>query len=245
VIATVAAATAATIERARLAQRVEQKRRLEAVGEVAAGVAHELRNPLFGISSAAQLLRFRVREDPVVEKNVGRILREVERLNSLVTALLEYGRPTPLRLRPGDPDAVWDDVLELQRGHLESKALGLARWRATPTARCAIDAEQLAQLFTNVLFNAVEAAPEGSDLALTSVTLPGGAWRCRLRNAGDPIAEDVLPHVFELFYSTKDGGTGIGLALCQRIVEEHGGTIALESSAERGGAELVVTLPAA
>jgi signal transduction histidine kinase len=244
VLASVASATAAALDRAELTSRVEQKRRLEAVGEVAAGVAHELRNPLFGISSAAQLLRFRIREDPVVEKNVGRILREVERLNSMVTALLEYGRPTPVRLRPADPDSVWDDVLELQRGRLESKALGLARWRATPTARCAIDAEQLAQVFTNVLVNAIDAAPEGSDLALTAVTLSGGAWRCRLHNGGPAIPADVLPHVFELFYSTKPGGIGIGLALCQRIVEEHGGTIALESSDDRG-TTAAVTLPAA
>jgi PAS domain S-box-containing protein len=244
VLATVAAATRAALERVGLAVRVEQKRHLEAIGEVAAGIAHELRNPLFGISSAAQLLRFRIREDPVVEKNVGRVLREVERLNSMVTALLEYGRPTPVRLRPGDPDAVWDDVLELQRGRLESKALGLARWRATPAARCAIDAEQLAQVFTNVLVNAIDAAPEGTDLALTSVTLPGGAWRSRLHNGGAAVPADVLPHVFELFFSTKPGGSGIGLALCQRIVEEHGGTITLESTDARG-TTVAVTLPAA
>ena len=244
VLATLAAQTAAAIERAWLVRRVEQKRRLEAIGEVSAGVAHELRNPLFGISSAAQLLRFRTREDPVVEKNVGRILREVERLNRMVTALLEFGRPNPLRLAPGDPDAVWDEVLDTHRGRLESRALALSRTRAAPPACCAIDAEQLAQVFVNILLNAVDAAPEGSDLALATTVLPSGAWRCRLTNGGPAIPPETLARVFEVFYSTKPGGTGIGLALCQRIVEEHRGTIALESAPETG-TSVVIVLPAA
>jgi signal transduction histidine kinase len=234
VLATIAAETAAAVERARLVQRVGQKRRLEAIGEVSTGVAHELRNPLFGISSAAQLLRFRVRDDPVVEKNVGRILREVERLNSMVTSLLEYGRPSPIRLETGDPDAVWDEVLENQRGLLESRAVLLERTRATPPAACAIDAQQLAQVLINLLVNATDAAPEGSDLTLHSAVLPTGMWRCRLHNGGPAIPADVLPRVFEIFFSTKPGGTGIGLALCQRIIEEHGGTISLESAPECG-----------
>jgi signal transduction histidine kinase len=220
-----------------------KKSRLEAIAQVAAGVAHELRNPLFGISSAAQLLRFRVRDDPVIEKNVGRILREVERLNGMVAALLEYGRSAPMRAAPGDPDAVWDDILEVQRGRLESKALVVRHRAPKPRATCEIDAEQLAQVFVNVLVNAVDAAPEGSDLTLTSAVLPAGVWRCRLHNAGPPIPPEVLPRVFELFFSTKPGGTGIGLALCERIVEEHRGSIALESTAD-GGTTVTIELPA-
>lgn len=234
VFLTLASQTAASIERAWLVRRVESKRRLEAIGEVATGIAHELRNPLFGISSAAQLLRFRVKEDPVVEKNVGRILREVERLNRMVGSLLDYGRPRALVLVPGDPDAVWDEVLEQQQGRLEAKALRVARTRPASPTRCAIDAEQLAQVFVNVLVNAVDAAPEASDLALHSTVLPTGAWRCRLHNGGPAIPPEVLPRVFEIFFSTKTGGTGIGLALCQRIVDEHRGGIGIESTPETG-----------
>lgn len=244
VVATVAAEAAVAIERARLVRRVEQRRRIEAIGEVAAGVAAELRNPLFGISSAAQLLRFRVREDPVVERNVGRILREVERLNGLVTSLLEYGRPEPPKLRAADPDALWDELLASQRGLLESKALGVTRTRPRRHASCRLDPDQIGHVFLAALSNAVEAAPEGTDLALTSEVLPNGAWRCRLQNGGAPVPADVLPRVFELFVSTKEGGAGIGLPLCQRIVEAHGGTITLDSSAI-AGTMLTVTLPAA
>src|SRR5215211_4487909 len=104
----------------------------EARAEIIEGLTREMRNPLFGISSAAQLLRFRAREDPVVERNVGRILREAERLNALVADLLEYGRPRPLAAAAGDPDEIWDEVLEGNRALLEMRSLALARTRARP-----------------------------------------------------------------------------------------------------------------
>ncbi|MBP9106640.1 MAG: HAMP domain-containing histidine kinase, partial [Gemmatimonadaceae bacterium] len=176
------------------------------------------------------------------EKNVGRILREVERLNRMVTSLLEYGRPKPIVLTPGDPDAVWDDLLDGQRGLLESRALSLTRVRPAPAVACRIDPEQLAQVFLNVLVNAVDHAPEGSDLVMQSSLVANGAWRFRLTNAGPAVPADVLARVFEIFYSNKPGGTGIGLALCQRIVEEHDGEISLDSTPEHG-TTVTITLP--
>lgn len=241
-LSALAAQIAAAIERVGLVRRAERTQRLETIGEVAAGVAHELRNPLFGISSAAQLLRYRAREDPVIEKNVGRILREVERLNRMTTALLDLGRPQPARLVPGDPDAIWDTVLELERGRLESRALSVQHERALPSARCGIDGEQLAQLFVNLLANAAEAAPEGSAIAVRSATLPGGGWRCRVHNGGAPLSAETLARAFEIFYSTRSDGAGIGLARSERIVAAHGGTIALEA-ARAGGATVTVLLP--
>ena len=85
-----------------------------------------------------------------------------------------------------------------------------------------------------LLANAVDAAPEASDITLQSVALPNGGWRCRLTNGGLPIPADMLPRVFEPFLSTKPGAPGVGLALARRIIEEHHGTIAIESNAETG-----------
>jgi len=241
VLTVIAAQTAVAIERAWLVRRVEQKRRLEAIGEVAAGVAHELRNPLFGISSAAQMIRLRAQDDSMVDKNVGRILREVERLSRMVTSLLEFGRPNAAHLVPGDPEIVWDDILEGERARLDGRSLSLQRTRADG-CRVLLDGEKLGQVFRNVLVNACDAAPEGSELQLHSQVTPAGAWRSRLTNGGPSIPPDVLPHVFEFFFSTKSGGTGIGLALCQRIIDEHGGTIGIDSAAEQG-TTITVVLP--
>jgi signal transduction histidine kinase len=207
-------------------------------------LAQQIRNPLFGISSAAQLLRFRVRDDPVIERNVGRILREVERLNAVVSSLMEYAQPAPLRFTRVDPDHLWHAVLAAKRGLLESKAVAIRHEPATPRASCDIDADQMTQVFVNVLANAVDAAPEGGDLALSSsISTANGAWQCRLHNDGAPIPHDVLPRVFDLFFSTKPGSAGVGLALCRRIVDEHGGTISLESTADNG-TTVTIQLPA-
>ena len=210
---------------------------------VAAAIAHELRNPVFGIASAAQLIRYRITDDPVVDKNIGRILRESERLSVLVSALLEYGRPAPIRLEPGDPDEVWTDVLERFRGALESKALLVEHTPAEPRAVCNIDAEQLATACGSALTNAIEAAPEGSDLTIHSVIASDGAWECQLRNQGDVLPPDTIARAFEPLMTTKLGHAGIGLAAAHRVVSEHGGTIALDSSKETG-TTLSISLPA-
>lgn len=223
--------------------RTSGRDRAKTSQRVATAIAHELRNPVFAIASAAQLLRYRVSDDPLIERNIGRILREAERLNALVSALLEYGRPAPVLLSPADPDDVWTDVVEAQRGALESKALLLRHSPATPRARCELDVEQLAHACANVLANAIEAAPEGSDLAITSMVAPDGAWQCRVHNDGPPVAADLVSHVFEPLVTSKPGHAGIGLAVAQRIVGEHGGSIALESSHD-AGTTLTIVLPA-
>ena len=110
-VSSIAMQAASAIDRAQDVDRLTHRRRLEAIGEISAGIARELRNPLFGISSAAQLLRFRVRDDPVVERNVGRILREVERLNGVVSSLLEYGRPDPMHMTAADPDGIFEGAM--------------------------------------------------------------------------------------------------------------------------------------
>src|SRR4051812_27454450 len=166
--------------------RTSSRERVKLSQDIAAGIAHELRNPVFAIASAAQLLRYRITDDPVIEKNIGRVLREAERLNALIVGLLDYGRPPAVQLTPRDPDQVWADVLSSHRGELESRALLVHHTPCNPRSTCGIDAEQLTQAFSNALANAIDAAPEGSDLTITSSSMHGG-WQSRLQNPGPPV----------------------------------------------------------
>jgi signal transduction histidine kinase len=223
-------------------QRQMLRDRMKAAQDVAMSLARELRNPVFAIASAAQLLRYRVADDPVIEKNVGRILREADRLNTYVNALLEYGTPMPVRLEPGDPDAVWEAVLERQRGDLEPKAILVDHVPPESRATCSIDAEQLAQAMSCVLANAIEAAPEGTDIGIRSVVTDDGLWVCVVHNDGPPVDEVTLMRAFEPLVTTKAGHAGIGLAVVHRVLTEHGGQVSLRT--DGAGAALTLMIPA-
>ena len=221
-----------------------ERARIKISQNLAAAIAHELRNPVYGITSASQLLRYRVSDDPLVERNIGRIMREAERLNALVSALLEYGRPAPVRLTPGVPDDVWVDVLQSYRGDLESKALLVEHDAAGSREPFNLDVEQLAQAFGNALVNAIEASPEGSDLRIVSSITADGAWESRLKNPGSVIAPDILAGAFEPLVTTKSGHVGIGLAVAQRVMTDHGGSLALDSDPATGTTVTFVLPPA-
>ncbi|HEX5437873.1 MAG TPA: HAMP domain-containing sensor histidine kinase [Gemmatimonadaceae bacterium] len=205
-------------------------------------IARELRNPLFGISSAAQLLRFRTHDDPLIERNIGRILHDVERLNALAAELFEFGRPRPLTLAPHDPDAIWDAVLAAQRGLLESRSLEWRRTRVTPPVLCALDHDEITQLFRIALERAVESAPVCTALTLSSARLADGAWQCTLRDEGEAMPEEALPNAFELFSGPRTASKVLPLALCRRIAEAHGGAVRVEIPSDRG-TTLVITFP--
>lgn len=223
--------------------RNPQRERLKAAQDMAASLAHELRGPVYGITSAAQLLRYRVSDDPVVEKNIGRIMREVERLNSLVATLLEFARPEPVHLGRGNPDDVWARVLADYRGALEAKALLARHTPAEPCVVCDVDPEQLSQAFSNALVNAIDAAPEGSDLTIRSAAVGADAWESSITNDGAPIPAETLARLFEPLVGARPGHSGIGLAIAHRIVSDHGGTISIESAAQTG-TTLTFKLPA-
>jgi signal transduction histidine kinase len=215
-----------------------QRERVKISQDVAASIANELRNPVFAIASAAQLLRYRVTDDPVVEKNIGRILREAERLNALVSSLVDYGRPAPLRLVPGDPDETWSAVLAGQRGALESKAILVQHTPAAPRTTCNLDPEQFGEACTSALLAAASLSVDGGDIEITSTRSADRSWRSRVRIGDAPIEADVMHRAFEPLGAVA-GQSVVSLAAADRVLTEQGGSISLERGPDH---DVIITL---
>ena len=225
--------------------------RLAALGTVALGLAHEIKNPLGGIKGAAQLLRGAL-DDPELVRCTDIIIREVERLDGLVEHLRELSIPPRLDLQPVNIHRVLNDVLALQR---QAPAWGETALRvefdpSLPAVRG--DRAQLTQVFLNLVKNALEALSGRGELRVstrieTRYHIRRGRGRGQflsvvVEDSGPGVPPEDVAQLFSPFFSTKAGGSGLGLALCHRIVAEHGGTIAYEAC-PGGGACFRVTLP--
>jgi two-component system nitrogen regulation sensor histidine kinase GlnL len=239
-----------TLHRA-LDETTRRADRLAALGTVARGLAHEIRNPLGGIKGAAQLLRGAL-TDPGLVHCTDIIIREVERLDGLVEQLRELSVPPRLLVEPLNIHRVLNDVLALQR---QSPAWGSVVLRAGfDPSLPAVDGDraQLTQVFLNVVKNALEALGGAGELTVgtrieTRFHIRRGTSRGRfisvlVEDTGPGVPEDAQAELFSPFFTTKTTGTGLGLAVCHRIVTEHGGTIAYETR-PTGGSSFRVTLP--
>jgi two-component system sensor histidine kinase HydH len=169
------------------------------------------------------------------------VLRESERLNQTIKSFLEYARPAPLALQEVDVTEAIEDVLSLLQHRTLADRLKVVR-ELTPPLHWVVDAQQFRQALWNLCLNAVEAMPEGGELRV-GAAVHGRRLRVWVADTGEGIAAGDLGQVFEPFFSTKVGGSGLGLALVHRIVQEHGGEIAVRSTPGTG-TTFTLSLPA-
>ncbi|HYS09458.1 MAG TPA: ATP-binding protein [Myxococcales bacterium] len=252
---------AITIENSRLYERMKERDRLAALGEMAAGLAHEIRNPLGAIKGAAQYL------DPAQLQGAdGEILQiiveEVNRLDGVVAQFLDYSRPFPNassgKFQSTDlNDVLWKTMKLIESSLPPNVVLEMDLTPGLPALRA--DAEQLKQVFINLVLNAVQAMPDGGrltvrtrrphapvELGLSESTPRYSADQVEVRFAdtGAGIPEEALDRIFIPFYTTKTKGTGLGLAISQRIVKGHGGSIEVQSRVGEG-TEFILRFPSA
>jgi len=241
---------ALVIENSKLYQQMKEKDRLAALGEMSAGLAHEIRNPLAAIKGAIQYLD--PRKLPEDDREFFEIVvDEVNRLNGVVTQFLDYSRPLKPSMAPTDVNEVIGKTLKLLEPDVPAGVrveAELASW----LPRVQADAEQLKQVFLNLALNAFQAMPRGGRLSVTTRVARDelAFWRegarradvveVRFRDSGPGIPEEARESIFVPFYTTKEKGTGLGLAISQRIVKAHLGTIGVRSAE---GAEFLISLP--
>jgi two-component system, NtrC family, sensor histidine kinase HydH len=251
-----ASQVAVTIEKTQVYERVKERDRLAAVGEMAAGLAHEIRNPLGAIKGAAQLLVGPDGKPAAITAESGEfltiIVEEVNRLNNVLSQFLDYARPS--RSDPAQQGEV--DVNEVVRRTVQLIETYEASHRVRIDVRLdelvpgvAGDAEQLRQVFLNLGLNAIQAMEAGGTLEIVTSRRRrsrlgyGSFAEIRFRDSGVGIPRDKLKNLFIPFFTTKVRGTGLGLAISQRIVTQHGGTIEVRSSPGKGST-FSVFLPA-
>lgn len=245
----VADRAAMIIENSKLFERMKERDRLAALGEMAAGLAHEIRNPLGAIKGAAQFLVPSGRDGDDEWLQV--IVEEVDRLNGVVTQFLDYSRPLKSTLAPTDVNDVLERTAKLVRAELpENVELQVEPGQRLP--RVQTDAEQLKQVLINLFRNAVQAMPGGGRIVITTAIADEGLRLHRppetveihVRDSGPGIPEEHRENIFVPFFTTKEKGTGLGLAICQRLIRHHGGSISLLATGPGEGAEFVIRLPA-
>lgn len=229
-----------------LQESLRRSERMSAMGALVAGVAHEVRNPLFGISAALDAFEsdFGARED---FRDYSTLLRsEVGRLNDLMQDLLEYGRPSPAQFSLGPLAEVIDRALRSCAPLARSKDVVLARETDEGLPPLQMEPSRLVQVFQNLIENAIQHSPGGKTVTVGAQRIRKGneaGIECTVEDEGPGFRQEDLTKVFEPFFTRRRGGTGLGLSIVQRIVEEHGGAIRADNRRE-GGAIVTVTLPA-
>ncbi len=217
--------------------QVELKKRLTQLGEMSAGIAHELRNPLSVIAGYAKLLHKKV--DPSNEATVNAILAEIETIDKIISEFLAFAKPTDLNRVSIDLIRMIEESLAASVS--DNKTINVVLKKEGPVLVMA-DEVLLRQVFTNLFINAVDAMPQGGDVNI-ELNCMRGKVEINIRDTGLGFSSDIKQKIFLPFYTTKEKGIGLGLAIVQKIIVSHGGSIRVDSR-EGEGTEFLISLPA-
>jgi signal transduction histidine kinase len=206
--------------------------RLSAIGQLAASLAHEIRNPLASIEGAIDIAD-RTKSEERRREFLGVIKKETKRLNGLLTNLLDFARPRPPQIRQVRIESIVEPVVRLTAHNAQQRGIELESEVANDVPLVECDAEQITQAVLNVTLNALQATPPSGTVRLL-VESQGNKILIRIRDEGEGIDEATLEKIFDPFFTTREGGTGLGLPISQQILAQHDGRITVERNRDRG-----------
>lgn len=225
----------------KLQKELMRSEKLAALGELSSGVAHEIRNPLGIIKAIEQTMKKELEGNREAIKELEIIDEEVERANKVVMALMEFGRPTKGEKTIHSVDSVIEDVLTVANKYIMQHKVNVI-FNKTDDTTSFIDKELIKQAFINIIFNAVQAMPDGGKLTISTFNVQGLYIKITFEDTGTGIKPENLEKIFNPFYTTKEEGTGLGLSIVHTIIEDHNGTISV-SSKEGFGTKFEIMLP--
>ncbi len=229
-----AAFNAMTQELEQSRDKLIQAERLATAGKMSASFAHEIRNPLSSMRMLGQMLmRKRDISAERHQQSVRYILEEIERIDGIVKGLMDFARPTTLNLVKQPLMPALQGVLSLMEANLVHHQIGLVQRFAPGLPEIRFDLDKLKQAFMNVVLNALEAMPQGGTLTVSAIETEEKIC-IKVTDTGVGIREEDLPQLFEPFFTRKTKGTGLGLANVKRVLEEHGGSVSVESTLAEG-----------
>jgi len=213
---------------------VRRSERLAALGQLSAGLAHEIRNPLSTIKTSAEMLRKSVGADTAVAQEMaGYISSEVDRTNALVTRFLDFARPLVLHREETDLTAIIDRAVDEVEKHTQSAGMTIYKNYSPDIPQLRLDGQLMERVLYNLLLNAVQASPAKGSVTVKTRAL-GDTVELAVIDRGAGIDPKHLETIFNPFFTTKSDGVGLGLAIVSKIVDEHGGTIDVESEPGNG-----------
>jgi signal transduction histidine kinase len=216
--------------------------KLAALGQLAAGIAHEIRNPLTSINILIHSLTENFPPESARREDLQVIEEEIRRINEIVDQFLRFARPAPPRLQKADVLSVFEETLQLLRPQMEKYRI-IVQKEFQVLRPISMDREQMKQVILNLLLNAVQAMPNGGRLTLRGQVLEDGQWvTLSIQDSGIGIPSEDMNKLFDPFFSTKEGGVGLGLSIAHRIIDQHHGKIEVESAPGKGTL-LTVWLP--
>ena len=230
-------------DRAELEQRLVQADKLSSIGLLAAGVAHEVNTPLAVISTYAQMLAKQVADDSQKSLLLDKIARQTFRASEIVNSLLNFSRTSTTSFGEVKVNRVIQETLSLLEHQLQKSGIQVKTSLAQEMPAVHGNAGKLQQVFLNLFLNARDAMPSGGALEV-SAWAEGNSVRVEVADTGPGIAAEDCERIFAPFFTTKTSGTGLGLAVSERLVAQHGGTISIESAPGRG-TRVRVRLPVA
>ncbi|TDT63635.1 ATP-binding protein [Fonticella tunisiensis] len=223
----------------RLENQVRRAEKLSAIGELASGIAHEIRNPLGIIKTISQTINKDI-EDEEIKEGLEIIEHEIDRANKVIQGLLDFAKPSIFNSKIQSIHKIISEVLILMNKYAQQHRVEIM-YEVVEDSFINVDADKIKQAFVNIIFNAIQAMPEGGNLNI-QLENEDGFSKISFSDEGVGIDENIMEKIFEPFYTTKEKGTGLGLSITHRIIEEHKGYIEIDSKVGVG-TTVIIYLP--